>query len=138
MGEKTVAMLSEDDGLFDVCSRINQRRKFADKRMLDMQKKLKEEMEKLQKENSDDWSSLTEWLRSKGRLPDDFNDQTHSISFNIKSNSVKIAKQGDEEDLPNLPPGIMGKPMSIDEMPPEMKQSLIKFLESHPVPPSDE
>lgn len=131
MDGKIVAMLSEDLELEATCKRINQRRKFADKRMEDFQKQMQEKMEDLQKENSEDWVTLTAWLKNNGRLPADFNEQTHNISFNLKDNGVKVAKSSDMPDIPGLPPGVKIQNMgafSMDELPPELKKEMDKFL----------
>jgi len=131
MGEKIVAMLSEDDELKAVCSRINQRRQFADKRMEDFQKQMQEKMEALSKENEADWDLVKRWLKNKGRLPADFNDQTHNISFNIKDNGVKVGKNSDMPDIPGLPPGMKVRNMgtfTMEDLPPELKKQMDEFI----------
>jgi len=130
MSDKIVAMLSEDQELEATCKRINQRRQFADKRMEDFQKQMQEKMEALQKENSADWDTLTAWLKNNGRLPEGFNDQTHNISFNLKDNGVRVGKNSDRPSFPG--PGKiknMGA-FSMEELPPELKTQMDKFIKS--------
>ena len=134
MSEKIVAMLSEDLELEATCKRINQRRQFADKRMEDFQKQMQEKMEALSKENEADWDIVTEWLKNKGRLPADYNKQTHSISFNIKNNGVTVGRISEgPSNIPGLPPGAKIKNMgafSMEDLPPDLRESMQKFIES--------
>ena len=134
MGEKIVAMISEDESLKAICTRINQRKIFADKRMEDFHKQAQEKMEAIQKENEADWELVTTWLREKGRLPDDYNTQTHNVSFNVKDNGIKVGKNGESHlsDLPfPLPPGSKIKQLGtfgMDDLPPELQKQMMEFI----------
>lgn len=131
MGETIVAMLSEDQELEATCKRISQRRKFADKRMEDFQKQMQEKMEALHKENSADWSLVTTWLKNKDRLPASYNDQTHSISFDLKDNGVKVSTISNDSVIAGLPLGAEIQNMgafAMGELPPELKKEIDKFL----------
>ena len=122
-------MINENPEIRELCVRINQRKKFAEKRMADMEKKLQLEMEKLQEENKSDWEILTNWLRENNRLPSDFNDQTHHLSFNLNQNGIRV----DRDDSSRIDTGlrnVMVGPNNLSEMPPEIRKSLIKFLQN--------
>lgn len=125
MGNKIVAMLSEDSELEAICKRIDQRKQFAEKKMRDIEKQAQDAFDALHKDNKDDWSIVTEWLRNKGRLPADYNEQTHNISFNINNNGIAVDRLDSEVGMPEIK-NIGAFP--IDSLPPEIRKAMLSFI----------
>lgn len=132
-------MVSEDTELEAICKRIDQRKQFAEKKVKDLEKQAKDTCDSLQRDNKGDWDSITEWLRNKGRLPADYNEQTHNISFNVRTNGVKIERL--DSDYPGEPGTLpsqfknMGL-LPIDSLPPELRNAMQSFVDKL-VPPKD-
>lgn len=127
MNKKIVALISEDTELEDICKRIDQRKQFAEKKIKDFEKLLKEAHDSLQKDNESDWVILTEWLRGKNRLPSDYNEQTHNISFNLKNNGVAVARLDSEIDMPQIKN--MGA-FPIDALPPDLQKAMMEIIQN--------
>jgi len=125
---KIVAMISEDKDLEAICTRINQRKHFAEKKIKDYQKQLEQAQEDLQKDNEQDWEILKEWLTEKDRLPSEYNDQTHNIGFNLKNNGIHVNRNDDDVEMP-FPGKVknMGA-FRMDEMPPELRDAMQSFI----------
>jgi len=125
---KIVAMISEDQDLEAICTRINQRKHFADKKIKDFQKQLQQAQEDLQKDNEQDWDILKEWLTSKDRLPSEYNDQTHNIGFNLKNNGIHVNRNDEDVEMP-FPGKIknMGS-FHMGDLPPELKGAMEQFI----------
>jgi len=117
MEKKIIAMVNEDSDVDALCRRIDQRKQFALKKMKNLEKKIYETQESLSKDCAEDWVTLTDWLRSKGRLPKDYNDKSYSLGFNLKDNGIAVSKQ------------IQGV-FSKHNMPEDLKISVEKFIKS--------
>lgn len=133
MGNKIVAMVSEDNELEAICKRIDQRKQFAEKKVKDLEKQAKDARYALHKDNKADWDILTNWLRNKGRLPADYNEQTHNITFCVKTNGVSVDRLDNDEDMSQIKN--MGA-FPIDSLPPELRKAMLSFIDKNIPPPN--
>jgi len=90
---KTVAMPEENDQLMEICSRIEQRSKFLDKKINDIYRHIEELIKQKDLSNSTDWKELEQWLASNNRLPSNYHPATHRISFSIKNNDIRVTNR---------------------------------------------
>jgi len=130
---KIVAMVNEDQEVEELCKRIDQRKHFANKKIKDFEKQLHKAQDDLQKDNEGDWELLKVWLENKGRLPSDYNVQTHNIGFSLSNNGVTVGRNDaeDEEGMP-FPPGRvknMGA-FRLEDLPAGLQDAFKSFIEA--------
>jgi len=100
---KALAILSQDKTLYDLCCKIDEQEKFA-QRKLDA---LKQQAEKIQEEYNEQtdsiWEEIETYLKEKGLVGKDFKADQENIGFSF---SKDIVYRGEPESPP-VPPEIM-------------------------------
>jgi len=126
--KKTVALISENQEIGDICARISERNQFFRKKIKDVENQVKKIHEETTKLNDSDWDLLRNWLKDNGRLPEDYADQTYSIGFNLDSNAIHISKNKDEVKSNG---GLSLGTFNVEDLPPNFRNAFIDFVENH-------
>ena len=87
---KILSIIEDDPVMKELCEHIDQRRKTFEETLSFLKKQIKDAHDKSEKDKKPLWDDLTEYLKSKGKLPDDYNDDLYNLSFDLNIGAVKL------------------------------------------------
>jgi len=87
---KVLALISSDPKLQQVCSYIEKRERNIHERIHFFRKQAEEAVKEDKQAITGYWKELTAQLIESGRLPKDYKEDDHSLSFSLKEDAVKM------------------------------------------------
>ena len=96
--KKVIALIDDCKEIKHLFAKISERRIFLAKKMeaIDKQKEkiLKDDFE----QSKQDWEFIIDWLKTIKKLPEYYNEQQYTLSFNMEENTVCIEKDDENND----------------------------------------